>query len=186
MGGGIGRLYSTQFLEHISEYSNYYNSLHLSHDDIFKLYLLFNQLDHLKKGWVTYTDLIKYLKLCDTKFIYKIFHLFDSPLLPSSASALPSATSAGISSSSDNNPYPHSSSSSHSLSSTSGASSKIYFYQFVISLWGICTLYQKDYILYLYNLYDLDETGFLDIKLSQQIIEDIFGPEFNSSLDAQR
>lgn len=187
MGGGVGRLCSSQqisssqFTHHLNEYSHYYNSLQLCQGDLFKLYSLFHQLSHQQNDWVTYPDLIQHLKLPDTKFIYKVFHLFDSSFL-SSAAVPPSVTSSGLSYSSDNIPRPPPSSASASC----GSSSKIYFCQFVLSIWSICTLFQKDYILYLYNVYDLDETGFLDTKLSQQIIEDIFGPNFLSDLDAQR
>jgi Ca2+-binding EF-hand superfamily protein len=63
---------------------------------------------------------------------------------------------------------------------------EISLFHFVLACWGLCTLYQKDFILYLFELYDLDETGFLDIKLAQQIIEDIYGEQFYSSIDAHR
>lgn len=166
MGSGISKLYqfpTHEFHSNIKQYSHYYNSLHLSEDDIWKLYQVFQEIDQSQLGYIKILDLIKYLKLLQTKFIYKIFTIFDTFQPPTTI----------------NNQQ-------HNPSSPSIYSGCIHFHQFVISCWSVCTLYQKDYTLYLFNLYDLDESGFLDIKITQQIIEDIYGDEFKRDMEAQR
>lgn len=63
---------------------------------------------------------------------------------------------------------------------------KINFFQFVIACWSLCTLNQRDYCLYLFELYDLDEIGFIDVKIAQQILVDIYGDHFDTDLQARR
>jgi Ca2+-binding EF-hand superfamily protein len=152
MGGGVGKssylLTSSQNQElhqHLLQYKQHYNSFHLSDDDIMKLFKIFNKIDVTHSGFVTPSQILKYLQISSTNFLNKIFSLFDY-----------------------------------------SKTGQISFFHFVIACWGLCTLYQKDFILYLFELYDLDETGFLEIKLAQQIIEDIYGERFISSIDAQR
>lgn len=186
MGSGVSKIYklpSQAFYQNIQQYSQYYNSLHLSEDDVWKLYQIFQEIDREGLGYLKITDILKYLNLIQTKFTYKIFTIFDSfqPVAPTHTS--------------QHHPSSHSHSSTTSAASASTtiisnppmlSPGSIYFHQFVISCWSICTLYQKDYSLYLFNLYDLDESGFLDIKITQQIIEDIYGDNFKRDMEAQR
>ena len=148
-----------------------YELLSLTEEDIYQLYKGFLLIDQQQVGLILSSDIIHYLKIQNTKFINKIFLVLNYE---------------NNHNNNNDNSNNNNSNDNDSINNSNNNNNKINFFQFVIACWSLCTLNQRDYSLYLFELYDLEEIGFIDVKTAQQILEDIYGDSFYDDLLAQR
>jgi Ca2+-binding EF-hand superfamily protein len=65
-------------------------------------------------------------------------------------------------------------------------SGSIDFREFVLSIWNYCTLGKTSLVVFAFDLYDQDKSGYVDIGEAQHLIKDVYGEKFNQNTHARR
>mmetsp|Transcript_1741 Transcript_1741/g.2724 ORF Transcript_1741/g.2724 Transcript_1741/m.2724 type:complete len:509 (-) Transcript_1741:189-1715(-) len=65
-------------------------------------------------------------------------------------------------------------------------SGEIDFREFVLSIWNYCTLGKTSLIVFAFDLYDQDKSGYIDVPEAQHLIKDVYGEKFHMNTHAKR
>lgn len=62
----------------------------------------------------------------------------------------------------------------------------VYFKDFVFITWNICTIEKLSLERFVFDLYDVEDVGALDIRDLFVIMKDIYGRDFNKNYQIQK
>ena len=159
------KIYS--FNKEILKYKNDFQLLNLNERNIGELYKQFQKIDINNDNYIQYFELLKYLELESTKFILHIFDIYD--VEKSGIFILFFILFSWI-----------------FIFILFNFLGMVYFKDFVFITWNICTIEKLSLERFVFDLYDVEDVGALDIRDLFAMMKDIYGRDFNKNYQIQK